>query len=130
MFPSKKNILSVSLQKEYLEALIRWKELNPTVLNVSYEKVSLDLLKGKVVIFDPPYEGSQASYNSKFDYHQYWNYLNEAKKVAKIVIVFDRSSNLEKQNIPVIDKRKMRVNGLHAGDSEGLAIYENGEWLI
>lgn len=127
--PIKDTINSVSLKEDYQKALNRWKELSPLVSNKSYDEIPVESLKNKVVIFDPPYEGSQASYNFKFDYNKYWNYVNSSKEHAKVMIVFDRASNLEKQNIPVFEKRKMRVNGSKAGDFEGMAIYQNGGWL-
>lgn len=127
--PVKKHIKEIKIRDEYLVDLERWKILNPTVYNLSYNEIETNLLQNKIVISDPPYEGSKASYNNKFNYEQYWNYINDIKDICKTLIIFDRKINLEKQNISVLNTRKMRVNGAYPGDIEAIAIYENGKWL-
>ena len=127
--PVKKRIEYVEIREDYEFSLKRWKDLCPEVLNCSYDEVSRNLLSGKIVIMDPPYEGSQASYNFKFDSCKYWEYLESIKDEVKALVVFDRESNFEKRRIPILGTRKMRVNGARQGDSEAVAIYENGGWL-
>lgn len=120
--PVKKNILEINVRPEYLKAKKRFKDMNPVVMNESFENLSLELFIGKVVIFDPPYEGSQASYNKEFNYDAYWKMVKNVSKVAKSVLIFDSKKNLEKQKLTVVGTRKMRVNGKKAGDIEALAI--------
>jgi site-specific DNA-adenine methylase len=105
-----------------LAAKERFKELNPTILNLSYEDIPLSLMEGKVVVFDPPYEGSQASYNTAFDYEKYWELVKTVSKIAKTVIIFDSKKNIEKHGYETLNTRKMRVNGKHQGDVEAIAI--------
>ena len=129
--PMKKGYIdNVSLQGDYKEALDRFKQLNPTVLNLSYDCVPLDLMKGKVVVLDPPYQNKQASYNDAkskkkdvFDYQKYWDYVRNLTTIAQTVIVFDTQSNI-KSNLNVSDllTRKMRVNGKYDGDLEAMCI--------
>lgn len=127
--PVKKNIKSISVRGEFEEALARYKELKPVVTNKSYLDIPLELMVGKVVVIDPPYEGSQASYNGAFDYAEYWKRVSEITKVAKAVVLFDSVENIERRGIPVLDTRKMRVNGARQGHGEGLAIFQDGAWL-
>ena len=81
-----------------------------------------------MVVLDPPYEDSQASYNGAFNYDDYWQYVEKIKKVAKVIIIFDRQKNLLAHGVPVIGTRKMRVNGGREGDIEAIGIYENNKW--
>lgn len=120
--PVKKNILEIQVQPEFKQAKKRFKQINPQVTNLSFEKIPLSAYKDKVVVFDPPYEGSQASYNKTFDYDTYWKKVYEVAKVAKAVLIFDSKKNLLKQNLTIVGTRKMRVNGKKAGDIEALAI--------
>ena len=117
-----------SIIEELTIAKKRWYELAPTVYTRSYNKIDISLLKGKVVVLDPPYQGSQASYNTKFDYEEYWLYMESIKYFADTVILFDRKSNLVEQGIPVVAERKMRVNGARQGDTECMAIYSGGKY--
>lgn len=127
--PRKKNISSVSLKNRYLVSLDRWRQLKPVVSSRDYLDIPIKQMRNSVVIMDPPYEGSQASYNNiKFDYEQYWDWLLAIRKIPSAIIVFDRTSNLDKKNIPCISARKMRVNGQRDGDSESMAIFHNGFW--
>jgi len=128
--PVKPNIPQVAIQEDYKQSLGRWKALAPTVLNMSYEQIDPELFKGKVVVSDPPYETSQASYNTKhFNYKDYWEYIERIKNVCSTLIVFDRQQNFINRDIPVIKTRPMRVNGGRPGDFEALSIYEYGEWV-
>src|SRR5690606_33930770 len=66
------------LRPDYNAALTRWHNLAPEVRNTSYLDISIDDIRttlgdDAVVIFDPPYEGSQAAYNTPFDYDAYWD---------------------------------------------------------
>lgn len=127
--PVKKEIESISVRKEYLLAKRKYKKLKPLILNQSYLDVPLEMMTDKVVVLDPPYEGSKAAYNVKFDYEAYWKRVEEIKQVAKVVLIFDSVKNLKKQNIPVYKTRKLRVNGARPGDEEGMAIFVLGKYL-
>lgn len=120
--PVKKNIDHISIKPQFKAALKRYKELNPEVLNLSYHQIPIDKFVGKVVVFDPPYEGSQAAYNKEFDYKAYWKFVKEVSLVAKAVLIFDTKKNLQKQKLKIVATRNMRVNGKHAGSQEALAI--------
>lgn len=124
--PVKKNIASVSLQEEYKTALRVWKKLNPTVINDSFLNLDLNLFVNKMIILDPPYEGSQASYNVGFNYHDYWKWVSEIIPLAKYVFLFDRSTNIERKlkisQIRYLNQKKLRVNGKYDGDVETLVL--------
>lgn len=126
--PMKKGYIdSVSIQGDYNEAKERYRELKPTVLNLSYDAVPTDLLRDRVVVLDPPYEKKQASYNGKFDYNNYWVFVRSLPTIAKTVIVFDTNDNIRNNlkgiaNVMGLKTRKMRVNGKHDGDSESMCI--------
>jgi site-specific DNA-adenine methylase len=113
---------SIDVTEEFNQAQKRFKDLNPTVLNISYKDISLEDCKNKVVVLDPPYEGSQAAYNTTFNYKEYWDFVKKVSKVAETVILFDTKSNIEKAGYKVLATRKMRVNGSKAGDVEAIAI--------
>lgn len=115
--PVKKNIKEIQIKEEFEEALKRYNEINPTILNLSYLDVPIELLVGKTVILDPPYEGSQASYNNSFDYHLYWLYVAKLEGIAKHIIIFDRQSNMPFEGSLL---KNMRVNGKHKGDIESM----------
>jgi 16S rRNA G966 N2-methylase RsmD len=119
---------NIHVKNEYDNALTRWKELSPLIFNLSYTNVPKEYLIDKVVVFDPPYENSQASYNIKFNYDEYWNFLEDTKKIAKSIIIFDTKDNLEKHDINIISSRKMRVNGAKQGNVEAMGVFENFEW--
>jgi site-specific DNA-adenine methylase len=112
----------VAVKAEFEIAKKRFSELNPEVLNVSYDKVPLEKFRNKVVIFDPPYEGSQAAYNIAFDYEAYWEFVKAVSKIAKTVILFDTKENIKKAGYKVLDTRKMRVNGARPGSEEAISI--------
>lgn len=122
--PMKSNFLnsSIDISEEFKIAQKRFKDLNPTVLNISYKDIDLKDLKGKVVVLDPPYEGSKAAYNTTFDYKEYWDFVKKVSKIADTVILFDSKKNIEKAGYEVLATRKMRVNGSRAGDVEAIAI--------
>ncbi len=126
--PIKKNLISISVAHEYKKALKKYKQLNPTITNVSYNQIPLDVFKDKVVVFDPPYEGSQAAYNKEFDYDEYWKFVRDVAKIAKTVLIFDTENNLKKQSLTIEATRKMRVNGKKQGSLEAMVIL--GENLL
>lgn len=120
----------LNIEDEYNKSLVRWKNLEPNVLNESYINIPEELIKGKILISDPPYSGSKASYNiDSFNYDEYWSWINKNTNIAKAIIIFDRKNNIESRGIPVFDTRKMRVNGAHNGDVEAMAIFSGGKWL-
>jgi len=85
-------------RRDYKNSLLAWKRINPTVLNLSYNKIPKELLYNKVVISDPPYEGAAAVYNNKFDYHEYWEYIRTLESYCELII-FDYISNIPFKNI-------------------------------
>jgi site-specific DNA-adenine methylase len=121
--PIKKDLESIAVREDYEAACKRWLNLRPEVHFGSYLSISLTSLEGAVVVFDPPYENSKASYNSKsFDYNAYWEYVEQARKVADVV-VFDSADNLLSRYPDVeMQFRKMRVNGRYKGGQEALAL--------
>ncbi len=127
--PVKKGIGSVSIQEEYASALERWRKLNPVVFNTNYANVGHYAADGRVAILDPPYEGSQASYNAKFSYEAYWNFVDGLKHRAKAIVIFDRLVNLESRGIVPLATRSMRVTGHYDGDVEAIGIYRSGAWM-
>lgn len=128
--PIKKDKNEIRVLDKYKLNLTRWLELEKTVYNQKYYNLPFDLFKDKVVILDPPYQGSQACYNDlQFNYNTYWKWLELIKDFGKVIIIFDRKKNLEDHNIPIYQTRSMRVNGKHDGDIEAMGIFENGEWL-
>ena len=128
--PVKKNMYSVSLKERFKLSLNRWEKLHIEIHNDTYASLSLDKFIDKVVILDPPYQGSKASYNNKsFNYDEYWEWATKLLPICKVLIMFDRIKNLEDRNIPIYKTRKMRVNGKYDGDIEAMSIYENGGWL-
>ncbi len=127
--PVKKGIGSVSIQEEYNSALERWRKLNPVVFNTNYAHIGHYAADGRVAILDPPYEGSQASYNEKFSYGAYWNFVDGLKHRAKAIVIFDRLVNLESRGIVPLATRSMRVTGHYDGDVEAIGIYRSGDWM-
>ena len=127
--PVKKQIESVELQEDYEKALCRWRDLSPTVLNVSYTDVPMSLCSGRTVILDPPYSGSKASYNTGMNYEDYWSTVGFLKKCARSVLLFDRVHNFQSQDIPIVATRKMRVAGHYDGDVEAIAVSYEDSWL-
>lgn len=134
--PAKNKVNEWNIRPSYEQALERWRDLNPTVLNTSYLDVTPDYIAetlgdDAVVVLDPPYEGSQASYNTAFDYDAYWERVDVLRE-RFTTIVFDRVDNLISHDLDVHGVRKMRVNGARPGDEEGMAIScprnSMGEW--
>lgn len=122
--PMKENFKgkSINVKEEFKKAQKRFKELSPEVFNKSFLDLPMDLFVGKVVILDPPYEGSKTAYNKVLDYDAYWKFVKKVSKVASAVLIFDTKSNIEKAGYEVVGTRKMRVNGSRPGDVEALAI--------
>lgn len=121
--PAKKNIEEVRCREQYLKDLEIWKPLHMEINQTSYKRIPEAQMQDNVLILDPPYEGSQASYNTnKFDYKEYWEWVDKIKHLPSHLIIFDRKSNLEKQGFTDIHTRKMTVNGKYAGDIEGMVI--------
>lgn len=121
--PARNRVNAWNLRPAYEVALRRWGELCPDVRRGSYDSVPLDAMAAlgdPVVVCDPPYQGSQAAYNSTFDYGAYWARVAELAEHFD-VLVFDRRSNLLRQSLPVHDVRKMRVNGARPGDVEAVS---------
>ena len=116
---------SVSLTKEFQEAQERMKELNPVIANLDYCDIPHKAFCNRVAVFDPPYQGSQASYNGAFDYVQYWEFIKDVVPLCEVAIVFDRLSNLENRFDKEIQTRKMVVNGKHKPDTEAMVIIDN-----
>lgn len=120
--PIKKGIDEIKILPELLDAKKRFNELNPTVKNHHYSDIDFSKIENSVIVLDPPYEGSKASYNSSFDYKEYWYFVNEIKRVANPLIIFDSETNLEKQGYLNMRTRKMRVNGKYKGNVEAMVI--------
>jgi site-specific DNA-adenine methylase len=126
--PSKNKVNEWSIRPSYEEALERWSALKPVVELGSYIDFDADRIESilgpdAVVVLDPPYEGSRASYNGNgFDYDAYWERVWELSD-RFTTVVFDRASNLLNNGFEVHDTRKMRVNGARPGDEEGVAIH-------
>jgi len=127
--PIKKGIGSIFVREEYEKALIRWEELNPVILNSSYDNFSPFLAKDRIAVVDPPYEGSKAAYNSVFNYEVYWRWVENLKNYADTIILFDKLSNLNSKNIDHVGTRNMRVTGHYAGDIEAIAVFTSGKLI-
>lgn len=115
-----KPIKSVDLSQEYAESLKKWMELQPKVSNLSYIDVKIDL-ENPILVFDPPYESSQASYNKSFDYEIYWNFVGKCLDRRETVLIFDSENNMP---LPAYSQRKMRVNGAKSGSNESMFIFD------
>lgn len=115
-----------STQESYKIALQRWNELNlkenmvcSDYVNISDSQYSF--LDNPVLIFDPPYKESQASYNAgNFNYDTYWNKVRSAIDEGRDILVFDTVKNLRERGLEPSVIRNMRVNGKHAGSMEGM----------
>lgn len=112
---------ALSLRPRYEAALARWRELQPEVHATSYSLVPDRMFpEDAVVVFDPPYEGSQAAYNAHFDYGEYWDRVHTLRGRHHL-LVFDTLDNLRRQGLPVTGTRSMRVNGARPGGVEALS---------
>lgn len=115
---------ALELRPLYDQALARWRELAPTVRQASYLDISSEdiaaLGDDVVVVLDPPYEGSKASYNAAFDYDAYWARAAELAQRFDVVL-FDTAENLSRAGYTVSATRKMRVNGGRPGAVEAVA---------
>lgn len=133
--PEQNKVNEWRLRPQYEQALTRWHDLAPTVLQCSYLDVTGDEIERRlgadaVVVLDPPYEGSQAAYNVVFDYDTYWRRVDELRE-RFTTVVFDRASNLVAHDLEVCATRKMRVNGAREGDEEGMALAcPNGTFAV
>ena len=118
---------TVHLTEDFQEAQKRMSELNPLILKLDYCELNKKYFKERVAVFDPPYQGSQASYNGNFDYPKYWDFVKEVTPLCEAVILFDRLSNLLEQNYKLedIQVRKMVVNGKYKPDTEAMVIINN-----
>lgn len=117
-----KKIEKIFIRDDYVESLNRWLDLNPMVTKYDFFNFPLSLLKNAIVVIDPPYEGSQASYNGKFDYHLYWQMVQKIEGICSKIILFDNSKNLPFENIKT---RRMVANGKHKKNEEGMFIFED-----
>jgi len=125
--PVKKDIQEIHVLEEYLKAKERLKRLDPLITNLPYNEVVIPDIEQANVILDPPYENAQASYNKSFDYHLYWEFVNQLEKRCKRVIVFDSI-----RNMPIVRacrRRKMRVNGKMRGGDEAMQVFDFDEQL-
>lgn len=120
--PIKPNIESVSLTSEYREALERYIQLSPVILNRQYHKCQEFITANCVLVLDPPYENAQASYNKEFDYQFFWEYVRLNENICKTIMLYDYESNLPFGAQKV---RKTRVNGARKGNVEGIFIFED-----
>lgn len=114
-----------SVRDDYRKILERWKTLHlgTSTYCMDYRNVDEALfssLDNPVLVFDPPYQTSQAAYNNgTFDYSAYWDIV-KAYAANYDVLVFDTVENLGKQNLTPSITRKMRVNGSKEGSFEGV----------
>jgi site-specific DNA-adenine methylase len=113
-----KNILEIRIRKDYERAVARYQELQPTIAEGSYLDFPFADLKDKVVVLDPPYEGSKANYNTKFDYRRYWDFVLCLEGWARAIILFDSVRNMPFRGVT----REMVVNGKYDGDTERMCI--------
>jgi hypothetical protein len=88
-------------------------------LNGQYYDVEPYIREDFVIIMDPPYQTAKASYNTTFDYDQYWKYVEKWSSMCDTMIIFDFVDNLP--SAPVAT-RKTRVNGARNGNIEGMII--------
>lgn len=120
--PIKDKEKKVFIRKDFEEALNTYKKLSPIVLNRDYQECNDFINKDSVLVLDPPYEKAQASYNSAFDYHEYWEYIRLNENICSDIIVFDFESNLP---FGATDVRKTRVNGARTGNVEGMFVFKD-----
>lgn len=120
-----KNIDKICVKDDYIKNLERWKTLEPLVYNLNYYELTEKIFENKdyVLILDPPYENSKASYvNNQFDYQLYWEWVRLNENICKTIIVFDHIENLP---FKPIDTKKNRVNGAKMGNVEGYFVFED-----
>lgn len=122
--PINKRVKSISIRNEYIKALEKWSNLGPVVTCRHFADFKPEIFKDKVVISDPPYEGSKAAYNGLFDYEEYWNFIYSIIKIADTVVIFDRERNIQ-QRLPGVSyqTRNMCVNGKYDGDVEAMCVF-------
>lgn len=127
--PVKKDKEFVQIRPDYEEALSRMVSINPTFFNKSYLDISTSLFENAVVVLDPPYQSTKASYNNnKFDYIEYWEYVKHINSFVETIILFDTKDNIDKNiKIPIQTYQKnIRVNGKHKGNVESMVILNKG----
>ena len=125
--PPKKNKECVEVSEDYKLALDRYNTLKPIVTNKCYTEFDYNTFYNKTVILDPPYEGSQASYNIKFDNEHYYKNVQKILKKSKYCVIFDRLKNIKKvfgDNVTCYNKT-MRVNGKYDKDIECMVLFHN-----
>ena len=84
---------TIYVRRNYLEALERYRNLSPKVLNTQYYNLIDYIEEDSVLILDPPYEDSQTSYHGDFDYHLYWEWVQKSEGVCQDIIIFDYLNN-------------------------------------
>lgn len=118
--PVKKNLVSISLENEYLNALERWYWLAPKIENASYETFNIINFSDWVLILDPPYQSSQTVYTKNFNHKKYWNFVDSV--IGRIdLLIFDTEMNLNTHKITPNATRKLRVNGKYQGGVEAVS---------
>ena len=116
-----KKIEKISVKDEYIKSLNRWLDLKPFVTNFCFFDFPMKNLKNRIVVLDPPYENSNASYNKKFDYHLYWEMVRKIEGISTIIL-FDDHKNIP---FPKYKTREMVVNGKHKGSKEAMFIFKD-----
>lgn len=119
---SKYKTESISINDDFQQSLDRWKNLSPRVFNLPYQSLSRYVDYNNVLVIDPPYEKGQASYNNKFDYHYYWEWVRINENICKDIVLFDYDENIPFTNYKT---RKSRVNGSKRGSKEAMFIFDN-----
>lgn len=117
-----KPISEIYPRNDYLKSLERYNDLSPIVLNNQYFDCQEYIREDSILIIDPPYEHAQASYNSTFDYHYFWEYVRLNENICKTIILFEHVENMP---LEPSKTRKTRVNGARAGNNEGMFIFSN-----
>jgi site-specific DNA-adenine methylase len=136
--PLDKAAIGQEYKEDFLAAQSRYRELAPRVTNQDYKHVLKILLdkseywseSNPVIVIDPPYNDSWTedwtsgdSYHNNINYGHLYAFIRiTAQKLKATWLIFGRSSHLREFQFDVIAERKMRINGKHGGDSEGLAI--------
>jgi len=114
---------SIDVSKDIATAIARHAEISPTVTCMEYYDLPMPS-NPDVAVLDPPYEGSNAPYNTKeFDYARYWRHVHMCIESYKAVIIFDLEENI-KEHLPGVryETRMMRVVGHHPGRKEAMCI--------
>ena len=123
-----KPIWEIKVREEFETNLARWKKLAPVVLNKSFSELDTNLFRDAVVILDPPYLGSSASYNSTWNGEKYLDFVNTCMGAASSVVIFDKRENLSRWGFKEASSRSMCVNGKYATATESVAVFHNGSF--